>query len=462
MSEIRLDFDRAFLWGTATAAHQVEGGNENNDWWQLEQRPDAIWHGDISGQACGWWEHAEADFDLAARMGQNTHRLSVEWSRIEPQEGQFDPAAIGRYRQMISSLRARGLEPMVTLHHFSTPLWMARQGGWTNRRIIDHFRRFVRHTVAALSDLVHFWCTINEPAVYATEAYIVAIHAPAEKGKGKALCAMRHMLLAHGAAYDLIHKLQPDAQVGLAKNIRLFDPASRSPLDVAGARLIDAFFNRLVLRSLARNRLAFPLGFRRLARTAQSSICLDFIGLNYYTRDRVRFDLRAPGELFLRRFPTPGAETSDDGQDGTYGEVYPEGLYRALQRVAPMKAPIYVTETGLPDADDDQRPRFLLTHLAQVHRAITDGLDIRGFYHWSLLDNFEWNEGWDLRFGLVAFDPLTGNRRIRPSGKLYSEICHQNAITANMVRRYAPEVLPQLFLDVQAHIHSNPSLSATN
>jgi beta-glucosidase len=440
------------MWGTATSAHQVEGNNRNNDWWEFEQRPGAIWHGDKSGDACGWWRDPKADFDLAARMGQNSHRLSVEWSRIEPEEGVFDPGAIARYRKIIRALKERGLEPMVTLHHFTTPLWMADQGGWTNDHVIEHFGRFVRHTVAALSDLVQYWCTINEPAVYATEAYVLGIHAPGGHGLRSAFQVLRNMLLAHGIAYELIHKLQEAPQVGLAKNIRLFDPASDSALDQTGARLLDWFFNEIVLRALNKGRLVLPLGWQRLTGERFPLGPLDYIGLNYYTRDRVRFDPSASSQMFLRRSPTPGAEISDHGREGPYGEIYPEGLYRALHKVARFNRPIYITETGLPDADDRQRPHFILSHLAQVHRAISERIPIKGFYFWSLLDNFEWSEGWALKFGLNAFDPVTKERHMRQSGKLYSEICHQNAITANMVRRYAPELLGELFPKVQEYL----------
>ena len=442
----RLDFPPGFLWGTATSAHQVEGGNSNNDWWAFEQQPGAIWHGDRSGQACGWWQDAEADFDLMAALGQNTHRLSVEWSRIEPREGLFDPAALARYREMLAGLRQRGIEPMVTLHHFTTPLWLARQGGWAKAIAIEHFRRFVQHTVASLSDLVRLWCTINEPEIYAAEGYWEGVHAPGRKAPLQAFAVLRNMLLAHAAAYQAIHAVQPNAQVGLVKDVRLFDAANpRSPADRFIAALIDYSFNRLVLRPLASGRLAFPLslGLKSVPGLAES---LDFFGLNYYTRDRVAFGWR-PAAAVMQRFPTPGAEIGDSGRFGTYGEIYPEGLYRALQRVASLGKPIYVTEVGLPDADDDQRPRFLLTHLAQVHRAIAEGLPVKGVYYWSLLDNFEWAEGWALRFGLVSFDPVTQERRVRRSGELYAAIARENAITRQMVETYAPECCAQIFPD---------------
>ena len=444
VSDQQLTFPAGFLWGTATAAHQVEGNNDNNDWWAFEQRPGAIWHGDRSGLACDWWQNAERDFDLMAEMGHTSHRLSVEWSRIEPEEGVFDPAAIARYRQMLTGLRERGIEPMVTLFHFSSPLWLAREGGWRNPAAIGQFRRYVSHTVEQLGDLVTLWCTINEPAVYAAVGYLFGEHAPGAKSLGLYFRVLKHLLQAHGEAYRVIHALDAGAQVGLVKNLQIFDPldpAERPAIWLA--RVLDRCFNDIVLTALRDGRLRFPLN-PVAARYNPLVDSLDFIGLNYYSRQRVTLRV-AKGTHTRVLQPTPGAEVSDCGRHGTYGEVYPAGMYRALQRVAVLGKPIYVTENGLPDADDDQRPRFLLTYLAQMQRAIAEGVDVRGYYHWSFVDNFEWAEGWGLRFGLVALDEKTQARRPRPSAELYSQIIRANAISRPLVEAYAPEALGTIF-----------------
>jgi beta-glucosidase len=441
----QLSFPQGFLWGTATSSHQVEGNNTNNDWWAFEQQPGAIWHGDRSGLACDWWRNAERDFDLMAGMGHNAHRLSVEWSRIEPEKGTFDPAAIVRYRQMLTGLRKRGIEPMVTLFHFTTPLWLAREGGWSNPAVVGHFRRFVRHTVDQLGGLVTLWCPINEPGIYATLGYLFAEHAPGVRSWRLCFRVLGHLLQAHAAAYRVIHELHGSAQVGLAKAMQVFD--ALEPTDWASvrlARLFDHLFNGLVLRAVDDGRLRFPLGLgiRRHAPLVDS---LDFLGINYYSRQRVSLRKRGGGRLsVLGR--TPGAEVSDSGRRGPYSEIYPIGLYRVLKRVAAMGKPIYVTENGLPDADDDQRPSFLLSHLSQMQRAMAEGVDVRGYYHWTLVDNFEWAEGWALRFGLVALDVETQTRIPRPSASLYTDIIRANAITREMVRAYAPESLGDISL----------------
>ncbi len=444
MTKMRLAFPKGFLWGTASAAHQVEGDNTNNDWSHFEQRPEAIWHSDRSGLACDWWRNAERDFDLMAEMGHNTHRLSVEWSRIEPEEGVFSPKAIARYREMLAGLRQRGIEPMVTLFHFSSPLWLARQGGWRNSIAIGHYRRFVRHTVEHLGDLATLWCTINEPNVYAALAYLLGEHAPGERSLRLYFRVVSHLLQAHGAAYRVIHGLDGSAQVGLVKNVQIFealDPADGPSVWLSG--LMDRLFNELTLKAVEDGRLRPPLS---LGLTAHGPLVdsVDFWGLNYYYRQRTTLRGQNGNRLALLQ-PTPGAEVSDHGRHGPYGEIYPPGIYHTIKRVAALGKPIYITENGLPDASDEQRPRFLLTHLARVHQAIAEGADVRGYYHWSFTDNFEWAEGWALRFGLVALDPRTQVRTPRLSAELYSQIIRENAITRDMAQNYVPESVADLF-----------------
>ncbi len=441
----RIAFPDGFLWGTATSAHQVEGNNDNNDWWAFESLPGAIWHDERSGLACDWWHHAETDFDLMVELAHNSHRLSIEWSRVEPEEGQWDETAIARYRDMLSGLRQRDIEPMVTLHHFSNPLWLARQGGWNNPAVVEHFSRWAQKALECFGDLVNLWCTINEPAVYATMGYLFGQHAPGISQMSACFRVMGHLLKAHAAAYRAMHALDGQVQVGLVKHIRLFDPAGPDyPPDRAAAALLDYLFNEVALRAIDDGLLRPPLGLGLQPHGRLVDSC-DFLGVNYYTRERVAFDASRRDELFMRRFPSPGAETSDQGRDGNYGEIYPEGLYRALSRAARLGKPIYVTETGLPDTDDEQRPRFLITHLAQVARAIADGADVRGLYHWTLTDNFEWADGWGLRFGLVALDQETQARTIRPSGRLFAAIARQNGLTRDLVEEYAPEVMDEVF-----------------
>jgi len=422
-------FPHGFLWGTATSAHQVEGQNSNNQWWDWEQQPGRIWHDDKSGDACGWWHDAESDLDRAAALGQNAHRMSIEWSRIEPREGQFDDAALGRYREIVEAMRRRGLAPMITLHHFTNPRWLEQQGGWLNPRTIARFARFAEWVVRALGDLCSLWCTINEPGIYAGLSFGSRRWPPGRANPFSARAVFANLLRGHAAAAAAIHRLGSVHQVGIVHNFHIFDPATAAPQNLATAALFDYMNNQAMLMALRTGRIPPPFGTgrREVPHLRESS---DFFGLNYYSRSRVRFFSGAPAWVFGHAFTPHDVEQSDSGADDkTYGEIYPHGIYRALRRVhRRLSLPIYVTETGLPDHDDDQRPRYLLNHLAEVHRAIEHGVDVRGFFHWSLLDNFEWAHGWGLRFGLYAFDERTGARSMRPSAALYAACTRANAI----------------------------------
>lgn len=429
-----------FLWGAATAAHQNEGGNTNNQWAIWEQMPGCIHNGDRAGKATDWWnlETAAADFDRAADLGLTSLRISVEWSRIEPAAGVFDQTALRHYAEMIHLLRERGIEPMVTLHHFTDPLWLTELGAWENPLISDVFARFVTRVVEALGDQVKLWCTINEPVVYAQGGYLGGTFPPGANNWPRGLKVLRNMLLAHGRAYRVIHRLQSAAQVGLAHHMRLFLPANPdSAADRRAAALMDQAVNRAPLEAITRGRLTPLIGLGQHATQLIDSS--DYIGLNYYTAERVAFDPRLPGGLFARRFLDPNGELSELTPEGEpYSEIDPRGIYLALMRLTGYGKPIYITENGLPDRDDEIRPRFLATYLAEVWRAIQDGADVRGYYHWTLVDNFEWAAAWSLRFGLFELDPETGARVARPSAAVYSRIAQANGVPRSLLAKVAP------------------------
>lgn len=371
-------------------------------------------------------------------MGLTTLRLSIEWSRVEIAPGQIDTAALERYREMLQGLRDRGIEPMVTLHHFSDPLWLAQKGGWTNPDVVPYFSRYADQVVQALGDLVTLWCTINEPNVYATMGYILGKFPPGIHDIRTAAVVLRNMLKAHGAAYRTIHKRRDDAQVGLAHNIRFFDPADPKRIrDRAAAWLQDLWFNRTTLAAVWQGWWLPPLGFGPALGVRRT---LDWIGLNYYTRDLVAFDRGGDIAGLARTLHDETAEPLDGG----YGELYPKGLSRALKRLARLGLPIHITENGIPDADDDQRPRALLLHLHQLWRTIQCNVPVKSYYHWTLVDNFEWAEGWTLPFGLIELDPETQTRTARPSSDLYAAIAKGNAITPELLDAYAPELRPAL------------------
>ena len=439
MPEATFHFPQDFQWGVAVAAHQVEGNNDGNDWWAWEQEEGSVKGGHRSGLACNWWQDAEADFDRAAALGVDSLRLSVEWSRVEPHPGAFDEVALDRYVEMVRGLQGRGIEPMITLHHFTNPRWLSEQGGWESRETVRLFVRYVARVIQVLSPYCDLWCTINEPNVYAYQGYLAGIWPPGESSFGSAMTVIRNLLLGHAGAYRVIHDLQPGARVGFAHAMLVFDPPrDGSLLDRLATRLVDRSYNRTILATLRRGFWAPPLGFGPALKLRET---LDWIGLNYYTRQRVAFDHTRAEDLYTRRFHEDDAELLDGG----YGEFYPMGLLRCLERLAPFDLPIYITENGIPDDDDDQRPRHILTHLHLLWKAIQRSYPVMGYYHWTLVDNFEWAEGWTLRFGLIEVDPDTQARRPRRSAEVYGNLIRANAIFPRLIDEYAPELRPEIF-----------------
>lgn len=428
----RASFPDGFLWGTATAAHQVEGGNHSNDWWTWEQVPGHIKHGDRSDPACDHYRRFATDFDLLRALHQNAHRLSVEWSRIEPVPGEFSRAALEHYRAVLQALRDRGMEPLVTLHHFTNPTWIADAGGWEAPETADRFAIFAERVIDELGDLARFWITINEPTVIAYQGYVRGEWPPGKRDLGAAARALVSMLRGHWMVYERVKQRRPELQLGLAHHLRIFDPARWfAPQDRVVAAAFERVFNETMLRALRLGRLVFPLTRAGRARGPRPS--QDFIGLNYYTRERVRFNHRYGTELFGQRIVPIDAPRSD-----LNWELYPQGLYRVLCRLRRERLPIIITENGIADAADAMRPEFVLTHARAMLRAIEAGVDLRGYLHWTCFDNFEWAEGYSAKFGLLANDPSTQKRRPRPSARVYAEICRTNELPASVELPPAP------------------------
>jgi beta-glucosidase len=433
-------FPRGFLWGAATASHQVEGGNTNNNWYRWEQTEGKIKNGDKSGLACDWWGGRwKEDFDRAAETGQNAHRLSIEWSRIQPAIDRWDEEALDYYRQIIRGLVERNLTPCVTLHHFSDPLWLTDLGGWLYADAPVLFEKYVRKVVEALKEYVTLWVTINEPNVYTFSSYLLGDFPPGHKSLPEAWQVAVQIARGHAAAYHAIHEIQKEARVGLSINYRCFLPAaSWSPLDKLAANIQHQAFN-CSFTGAAQTGILKMLTYR--ANIPHSVGTQDYIGLNYYSRDYTKFDLFSPQESFMKKYYGKDDELSSTG----FIANVPEGFYHGFKWAVKYGLPVIVTENGVEDSQDTLRPRYLLQHLYQTWRAVNFNWPVKGYFHWSLVDNFEWERGWSQRFGLWGLDTGNQMRIRRKSVDLYAEICKENGITTAMVEKYAPEIFEKIF-----------------
>lgn len=439
MIEATYTFPQGFLWGTATSSHQVEGGNTNNDWWQWEQEPGHIRAGDRSGEACGWWSGRwKEDFDRAAESGQNAHRLSIEWSRVEPHPAIWDEEALSQYGQMLNGLRERGLTPMVTLHHFTNPLWIAERGGWTNPGIVALFERYTRKVVGRLQEWADLWVTINEPTIYAYLAFVEGSWPPGRQNLAAARTVLIHILRAHAAAYNAIHEIQTSAKVGLAHHLRVFKPFNpRHPVQNWMARLKHNLFNMALPEALRSGNLRLIFWRENIPEAVGTQ---DFFGLNYYTPDYSRSKLIEPAQESSYLYPS-----SVDVDPSGFVANAPGAMWDALDWAHGYGLPIYITENGVPDEQDDFRRRYLASHLHRLWLAANYNWKIRGYFHWSLVDNFEWERGWTQRWGLWGLNPATQERTKRKSAEFYAAICKAGALSSRMVAEYAPGVLDKLF-----------------
>jgi len=430
-------FPKGFLWGTATAAHQVEGNNTNNNWWKWEQEGHTVHK---SGLACDWWGGRwKEDLDRAAESGQNAHRLSVEWSRIQPAPDRWDEAALEHYRAILRGLRDRNMTAMVTLHHFTDPLWLSEIGGWETGTVVPLFEKFVRKTVEALKEYCTLWCTINEPNVYALEGYVDGKFPPGQSNVVRPFRVEANLLRGHAAAYRAIHAVQPEARVGFAHHHRPMKPRySWFPLDVLERNIQFNAINMAFPSGIRSGVMRTPLGNTRIPEAKGTQ---DFFGLNYYSQDTVAFDLLRPSELFGRRYYPKGSDIAEGGMNANL----PEGLFNSIKWALQFNVPILITENGIEDAKDSLRPRYMAGHIHQLWRAVNYNWPVRGYFWWTLVDNFEWERGWTQRFGLWELDVETQARRKRPSADLYAAICKENGLTSEMVQKYCPEAFAGMF-----------------
>jgi beta-glucosidase len=381
----KYQFPIGFLWGTATSSYQIEGGIEFSDW--SKKFP--------AGKASNHYHLYDKDFDLIKELNQNAYRLSIEWSRIEPKKQEFNQEAIEYYRKMFLSLRRRNIKIMVTLNHFTHPVWFSEKNGWVNPESSTYFTLFSEKMIKEYGDLVDFWITINEPLIYSLKSFLTGNWPPFKKNVFSFKKVIKNQIIAHKKIFKLFHQIQDDVKVGISKNNHFFEPyRKKNVFDKLSCFFIDYLWNKYFLNKIKND--------------------LDFIGLNYYFHSKIKFPYILKKE---------NKTTSDLGW-----EIFPEGIYHILMGLKKYNLPIYITENGLADKDDIHRKDFIKNHLIFIHKAIQEKVDVRGYLHWSLIDNFEWDKGFNPRFGLVEVDYNNFIRKIRPSAYYYAEISLNNYV----------------------------------
>lgn len=412
----KLKFPDNFLWGAATSAHQVEGGNKN-DWsewedknfgqlareaekkwapWQQQKFPEMFSPENyLSGRACDHYNRFEEDLDIAKSLDHNAHRFSIEWSRIEAEEGKFNEAEVEHYRQVIKAIKDRGMEPFVTLWHWTMPLWMRDMGGCHSQKFIHYFVRYAKFIVERLGDEINFVMTLNEPTSVISNSYFSDQWPPQKKNPFVALKVFGVLSDAHNKAYSEIKKINNHIQVGLGNILQFVEPYNKNnPLDKLTARIFDYYVNKK---------------FYNLTQNTH-----DYLAIQYYHHARVKF---------------PGIRKNERKEINDMNwEIYPEGIYHILKNLPKYNVPIYITENGLADKDDVKREKFIKEHLKWMHKAISEGVNVQGYFYWSMLDNFEWDKGFWPRFGLVEIDYKTLKRKVRPSAWEYAKICQNNGL----------------------------------
>jgi beta-glucosidase len=440
MPSATFHFPTGFLWGTATAAYQVEGNNQNADWSVWEKTPGKIIENQTSGLACDWWSGRwREDMDRAQLTHQNAHRLSIEWSRIQPEINRWDEDAIDRYRSILMGMHERGIFPIITLHHFTEPVWVSELGGWENEEIVKYFDSFTSKVVEAFKDYCTYWIPINEPNVLAHQAYIEGNFPPGKQSLSASFSALENMVKAHIRAYESIKRISSVNRVGTAINYRAFWPYNHNnPFDIWMANFLDNQFNNAFINAIDNGRLKYAL---KSSKISDPGHYFDFVGLNYYSGDRVRFNLFNPSELFHDRSYPENSLISETG----FIANLPEGFEKSLKWAARFNKTILVTENGVEDSRDDFRPRYIVEHIHKLWRAANLNPLVKGYFHWSLVDNFEWERGWTQRFGLWRLNIKDQTRIRTKSVDLYAQICRTNSLSAAMVEEYAPDVYQKIF-----------------
>ncbi len=436
-------FPEDFLWGTATAAHHVEG-NMHNSWSHWENMETGrVYKNQKHGRAVEWWSGRwREDFERMEYLGHNTHRLSVEWSRIQPSPDKIDTDAIEQYREMLDDLLRRNIKPMISLHHFTNPMWLENEGGWLVDSVVDRFAEWTRIAIDAFGEYTDLWCTFNEPMVYAVQAYLVGLFYPGTRNPWRMYRCAELLLKAHVASYKIIKEKYSSAQVGVAKHMLELTPLPPEAINGPPVNLVRRVFNNAFNEAMVTGELSMPLA--KKVHIPDLAGTYDYVGLNFYQRYRGGFAPLSPKTFFLKQEQEADAPYSPP----EWGEIYPQGLFNIIKNMwETMRKPIYITETGAPDYGDEIRQWYITRAVHSIWQAINFNIPVKGIYYWTLMDNFEWSAAYnpEFQFGLYSVNFETQERTLRQSGALYREISLANGLSSAMVENYTPQLMDLLF-----------------
>lgn len=398
-----------FLWGVATSAFQLEG-SPHADWasWDsiLDANPDVTSHYYLYKQ----------DLNLLNDLGVNAYRFSIEWSRVQPKENLWDAGAIAHYQEIVDILIENNIEPMITLHHFTHPLWFIKKYPWHEDASIEKFLAYAEKVISTIKG-VRYWITFNEPYVLLLGGYLEGCMPPGIRDAASAIKALRNILVCHGKAYDFIHSKIPDALVSVAHNMAALAPWHRwNPFDRLLSKIAKYFYNHSLLDAFINGTLYIKFPFSRAIEIAAPiKGKLDFFGVNYYTRVHIRFNPFKKMGIELRNRDIDGYGLTDMGW-----EIHPRGLEKVLRYASKLNVPLIITENGIATRNDRKKIRFMKAHIDVLEKCIRNGLDVKGYFYWSLIDNYEWLQGLDARFGLYKVDFDTLERRPTDAATYYS------------------------------------------
>lgn len=420
-----ISFPKNFLFGFGTSEYQISGAKNcpHSNWAYAENKKKKNGKDFLefkSGKACDHWNSYKQDIALLKQFKVNSYRFSIEWSNIEPEKGVFNKAAIKHYHDLLDLLIENNITPFITLHHFTHPQWFEELGGFERESNITYFVRFCKTVFDQYKNKAKYWVTFNEPGVYVFQGYVRGVYPPGKTNTHLAGKVTRNILRAHANVYNVLRAIEPNkqkAQIGIVHNITQFEPFNpKNKIEKTVTYYLNHTFYDAVLDFFKTDKYKFkiPLFANVKYEYKNAKSTLDFFGLNYYSHVLISWKSKKPqyrdGEI---------------ATDMPYG-IYAEGMYRAINQASKIGVPIYITENGIADAKDDRREMFLKQYLYAVSKAIKDGYDVRGYFYWSLLDNFEWDMGYDLKFGLFEVNYKTQERKLRKSGLYYKDVLERH------------------------------------